>query len=691
MELVHNWCKHVSVRKTGGIGIVEQMYGLPIGHMALECPNASAGGLATWDLADAAIDFHDRNCSSCIHRQPVGLPNIGQLVANRDAKVLEEKKRSEAIDAKLRRERAARNRARDEIRSNLTTVQQTVLDQIQELDNAPSKSAAEALSATARMAPEHFSQSVVEHLFDLVLNGSHYCSEGCFEALDVLQPDAQRLCALAFKLLARYTATERAASILVKHPDCIDPNLVPESVDALVHLANPRHYPIIGGQRRTPTPEPLFAVYKKAPSKVVEALRSALETRSSEQVEMAARGIATLAKIDPDLPISFARDLIAKLARARYLLPDLDDHDPEPAGNIRSAIVAAFRREPSKIDAVLQSYFYETNDDGKAAVIEVYRDVFRHNHFGDRKVHPGEAEQVAFNRIVWTATVVETPEALRFLQYAIHGNLADLTPSTNEAIDKLLGAAAVIDDKIVRLSSRPSPIIDPAPDYLKEMEKQNTVSTLHGIQDAFVRWACEAAGAGGPTQVAKLVAFLRQIPVDRENLRALVIGNFTHAAVSAEALNTLLPEYYSALVGPSSYLRSTAATTLGEFDRDRLRQLPDLVFEAFVPLITDRYVVVHRAAIRALRRIRVPQQLEAQVRAGLVSVINSYRQSHNADSFLLECLELLGDRYSEVFPYTGKYGNIVFAELMRIDALNVAQNIRFWARSELRPVPWTLS
>jgi hypothetical protein len=72
-ELVRNWCAHVSIRKHGGVGLVEAQTGLPIGHHFLECPHAPAGGMAAWDLADTAVDFYDRNCVGCKFRQPVAL------------------------------------------------------------------------------------------------------------------------------------------------------------------------------------------------------------------------------------------------------------------------------------------------------------------------------------------------------------------------------------------------------------------------------------------------------------------------------------------------------------------------------------------------------------------------------------------------------------------------------------------
>lgn len=83
-ELIHNWCRHAEVEKMGGTGLIEMQTGLPIGHHAMVCKHAPASGIAAWDLADAALDFHDRNCVVCKLRSPVRLPNLSELLGARE-------------------------------------------------------------------------------------------------------------------------------------------------------------------------------------------------------------------------------------------------------------------------------------------------------------------------------------------------------------------------------------------------------------------------------------------------------------------------------------------------------------------------------------------------------------------------------------------------------------------------------
>jgi hypothetical protein len=126
-RLIHNWCRHASVQKFGGTGLIEMETGLPIGHHAMVCDFAPASGMATWLLEESAVRFHDANCVGCPHRVPVGLPNLAMLVAQRDTDRQDAQKRAE--EAKRAKEAALQARAavRTELRTNLPVLAKTFI------------------------------------------------------------------------------------------------------------------------------------------------------------------------------------------------------------------------------------------------------------------------------------------------------------------------------------------------------------------------------------------------------------------------------------------------------------------------------------------------------------------------------------------------------------------------------------
>lgn len=167
-ELIHNWCTHARVEKFGGVGIIEMQTGLPIGHHSMACDHASAGGIASWNLADAALDFHDRNCVGCTLRIPRRLPNLTQLIRERDEALKQAALQKQRLADERARAFARRQSRRDELRQLIPVGSETILEQLEELDRDPTDTRREQLFQTARLAPEIFSADIVEHLFSLL-------------------------------------------------------------------------------------------------------------------------------------------------------------------------------------------------------------------------------------------------------------------------------------------------------------------------------------------------------------------------------------------------------------------------------------------------------------------------------------------------------------------------------------------
>src|SRR6202008_3029954 len=134
MDLAHNWCANISFKRLGGVGLVERMSGLPIGHFAPQCqhaPNTQSYGA---NLAQSVVGFYDDNCATCTFRKPVGIPNLLTLVTERD----ERRRQREAKEERETKERAdalaARDAARKKIRAGLTKEAALTPDLIAELD-----------------------------------------------------------------------------------------------------------------------------------------------------------------------------------------------------------------------------------------------------------------------------------------------------------------------------------------------------------------------------------------------------------------------------------------------------------------------------------------------------------------------------------------------------------------------------
>jgi hypothetical protein len=382
-KLVQNWCANVKIVKHGGTGIVEMQTGLPIGHHFLECPHAPAGGMAAWDLADTAIDFYDRNCVDCKFRKPVGLPNITILVAER-AKQKKGREQEQARQTQVVADRlAAREAARQAIRQNLDALSAATLDQISELDRTRSDTAAVGLVELADLAPETFAPEIVEHLFVLAGGNEYWLVEPSLKVLEKLSVDPPRLCNTALQSLRSYNARNVAAHIIEERARHANPALIEAALPALISLANPMPLRFGFGGDRPPRPVtgPLRALYQTHGNTVKSALKVILEKTDAYDVRTAARGIDTLADVDPSLLHFLPLQLVSKLVRAKHLVQGREEDIDDALDDIRSVLTRAFLVKPKEIDALIEQYLAEARDENAAELYKIFDVVLREIRF----------------------------------------------------------------------------------------------------------------------------------------------------------------------------------------------------------------------------------------------------------------------------------------------------------------------
>jgi hypothetical protein len=276
LQLLHNWCGHVQARKQG-VGLVEQMTGLPIGHVSLECPHARAGGMSAFELADTALDFYDRNCVDCTFRKPMGFPNLTELLTEREKRQTAEHLAQERQQAETANRLALRKAARQILRNSLDAISATTLDRIDELDRQE-EGAGQRLVETAKLAPETFTPAITDYLFDLIESREYGLVGPCLEAVSYLPVDGARLCNAALKALRSPGHMELGGSIIEKHCVNADPELIADALPSIASLANPPSFHFGPGQRREPVAGPLNALYAHHKDAVRAGLKQMLES-----------------------------------------------------------------------------------------------------------------------------------------------------------------------------------------------------------------------------------------------------------------------------------------------------------------------------------------------------------------------------------------------------------------------------
>lgn len=684
IELIRNWCANVSVKLGGGTGLVEQQTGLPIGPRFLECPHAPAGGMAGMDLTSIAIDYYDRNCVDCKFRKPVGLPNLKSLVDKRDAQRARQQQAQRQAEQEVADRLAAREAVRRDIRPRLDPLAATTFDQISELDRTRSKDAGARLVQIAELAPETFTPEIIDHLFTLIDSEEYWLIEPCLAAFTRLPVDKTRLCNTALAVLHSYSAREVVAKIIEEDCQYADEAPIVAALPELIRLAIPAPSRFgFGPERVVSFPGPLREAYRLHAAAIKIGFKEFLERKDAESVRTAARGLAFLGKQDASLSGFLVPELAAKLARAKWLIKGSQEEEVEETiQDVRHALTRAFEDKPQETDAVIAEYLNGATSEGVNELYHVYRDVLWKVRRHDEELILTDAHRIAFRRLVTAATESQIEEVADTAREVFRGAPYELTPLAGEEIDLLLGSAAIAAQKLRDFDANTA---NEPGDFLSQLQRRSQRDALANLEMSFVQWACTAAGRYGVASVEKVLGILKNLPADSDSLRAAIIRHFDKMMVSADHLALCLPHYYSALVGSSQVVRAGAADALGGMEPRILDDLPDLVFEAFTALLTDAYVIVHYAAVKALERFELPDAFRQAARNALWSLIVHYAPRSVQDGFnarfLMEMMDLYIHRYATAADRAGRLGDQFIAVMSTLRPSDVAGELRHVGRS----------
>ncbi|BCT93135.1 hypothetical protein LYSHEL_21580 [Lysobacter helvus] len=667
-RLIHNWCRHARVEKFGGTGMIEMQTGLPIGHHAMACDFASASGMATWMLEESAVRFHDANCVGCPHRVPVALPNLSMLVAQRDADRQDAETRAE--DAQRVKETAlqARAAARAELRATLPVLAKAFMDDLDRLDAERNEQAATRLIESARLAPEILVPALTEYLFSVLEGDDHWLEAA---ALTVLADtaDQRRLVRCAMKCLRQGYALELAAATVTQRLDLVDAADVPEAVMGLAYVASPPRSEFGRLHYDDCDPNPLMQVADRFPEAVERGLLALLTRRDRLRVGVTSRAMGMLIARNTRWIRPFLRPLAAHLSRLDVLVEfERESELRQIVHDLQVALAYAFLAGPDFADDELMRQFESASDDGEGRVAGVYEHVLRHaDRDRDAKsvIDPAHTQAfvVAIRRLAALSVTSDNNEVSQHVLGAFRRQSGAFAPAAKVAMDALLGTAAVLDSKLQAPEQEPS-VLTP-PDPLAEMVKASRRTRLWHLRAALLEVAIHGAltDADG---LARFEAFLSQRGLLGDTFEAAVVRELAPLLATSTGLNTMLPHLYSTMVGASVAGRAAAADALKDIGSQRFSDLPDLVADSLVLMLFDPYVIVHKAAVQALGRLRLPAHFNPLIAAALDNLIVAYRGGNDPE-FLLECIEAKVTTYRGEGPLPKAQGQVLVALVSELE------------------------
>ncbi|WP_454740221.1 hypothetical protein [Cupriavidus necator] len=683
--LIQNWCGYARIEKFGGTGMIEAATGFPIGHHSMACDHAPAGGSATWHLEDAALEFYDRNCATCKVRQPLRLPNLVELVRSRDqwsaAKIADQEREAK----KLRDEFDSRQKARAALQANATASVASLLEDLQLLDQTRTEPASEKIIATARLAPEVFNTSIVEYLFRLLEVDEAWAIETALSCLRMVSSDKKRLVACAMQCLSRGRNTETAAEILLAHLDLVDASQVQSATRSLCFLAAPPRSDFDFAEPKK-RPEALQALTSGFPGPVERALDSLIASSSGTDVKAAARAIP-LAYGSNALPLGLVRSLAAKLTRVDSLIDSDWDSEIDKVGHeLKRVLVYALLADDHQVDTLLADYYQGASRAGEARIAGVYSHLLRlpGNRFESVDVVPDlRPYGTVLRRILTWASTTQNLEVLQMAHEALRHFPEQLAQVAYEQMELLLGTAALVDQALTDFMNSPTPL-EEANNFLAQMERSNRRQQLAGLRAAILEWTSNAAAAN-PAAAGKFIAFIASDVQWPEQFRSALVQALPPLMHTAASTNAVLPFLYGAMVGESALVRMATARALQELRGSRIADLPSLVHDAFLLLLSDPIIGVHQSAVEALGRTTFPEEYKNLIHERLEAIFLAYAQEgREYDEFRVTCIELLVGRMHGETGSSATWSPPIFvAVLMKIDDMILLRQGHLWMLKRL--------
>lgn len=673
MVLVRNYCAHARIEKFGGTGMVEQATGLPIGHHCMRCDFAPEGGMACWDLRDAVIDFYDSNCAACPHRQPLRLPNLLEIIAERDRESAARATREEAAARLANEALDKRTAVRAALLPRLGPVARTLLDDIGLFDADPSKENFERVTQSARLAPEYFTPELVGYVFTLAADQPWF-TQAALIILDTVGADDRKIVDLAVAVLRRGYPDRIAVEKLLPRLDAVAAEVAPDILASAIDLADPDDRGFFYGDgepRIARDPAFLAALYERFPTEVVAAIEQFLLSGRRAALERAGRGLHVLRASNVKVAAPILRTLLSVYVRAPSLVGDLEDK-ADRLPDLADAVNDAFEAMPQEVDALLQSLNERAPAGHRLRVMKVYA-LAAHVGYDEPPVDAtSPRHSLALTRLVWAPTVERDDDVLQEVASAFRTGSDGLALVVRSQLDAFIGALLLLDDRLTELQAEKGA---PTDNVVTVMERSTRRLVIRGLMEAFVEWASVAA-AGDAASVAKIIGMFDTIPEGRDSLRGALLGATKELSRDLAGLKLLLPHLFAALVGPSALGRSYAATAVGELPSRSRANIPELMFEAFGALLWDQYVIVHKTAVDAFRRSIIPEKFRPTAARAILNLIHYYRVQSNEDQFLAKCVRILAgmvDLFGEASGATRRY---LIEVAMGIDPIYVQSDIQ---------------
>ena len=661
IKLLTKWCFHAEVVRSSGGGMIAAQTGLPIGHMGVQCKFSKKNSMHSWLLEDAAYDFYQSNCKDCVEHAPVGIPTIMDFVTPREQAAEERKSEREREEQLRKQAQKKRHLERAELRNELSLEETFALDLLDELDQESIAKDDPRLEQLANLAPETFTNRILEHLLPAVLEEFLPYSKPAAKALLGTSLDPEKKLKIAVHFLNNYGASSAAVDVIIESSEKLSREELIKVLRRFVSMAlgPPPGMHFGGAELVTLESAPILSLFQLRRSEICTVVETFLSDGNPGKIQGAVEII--LATESDELLSKHNRTIFAKLMRRRTLLPE-ERRDSSVIYYLRKAASKCLELFPSETDKIIQSFLRDNDKIGRKEANKAYKSALKYDFRENTQI--GAAQNIAFKRLLWAA--VERPEndennAGEFFRHS-KDQFAQLAV---EYFDDLIGAAATLTEKYEQVNTKG--LLDIPDDGFAGIERNNRLSAIDSLQGALIEWAAIGAKYKGSDGIEDFLKLFRGMPEGQTQMRGNMIIHVSKMLTGVESLTLILSDWYRAIMDESPLIRAHAAQAWENVPFKLTEHFPDLFFEAFSVLLTDPYVMVHKSAVRALNRRSFPKEKRNLISTNLWNLIFHYSQESKQNDFVVECIGVFTHLCVSSEQKRGKAGEILTSILLKLN------------------------
>ena len=604
---MRRWCRHVELEPTAS-GLYAELTGLPIGAHSVACPYVKEK-TESMNVRWIASDFLAQHCIGCPHHSPNGDISWGQQIIDVHAAQAERVRgMSKERDRRIQQLRAELREKSALLSDQATAEARSVLQLLEAVfsDSEPEWSrAVERIRQAASIGSDLFPDEAVRLIATLAKTPEY--SESMLPVCSVLAPQlpelAKDLKEAALTNIENGLNVELSAAVLSSLGDAVPYPLDDQYVRHLILSQD--HHPIFTGTRGEEanyrhSNTVLIRSLDADPESVARVVRTELGSALEQHRHNTCSAVALIQQSRPNLAISLLDALIASLN-----LYESDETGYEPSTAIRRVLRAGLMHNPSVVDEAIGAAFTSARPAVQEDLADVYQQWQRSRDDGNESLSPLIGEISATRLFQWVRDerlhIQVRQEALRSLK-----STYSLFPE--RAIDDfatLLGYLAIVSAQEKPLERAPSLEIPRSThnELVNQLEQRSDLLGWNAFKSELAQCLTILSRYDAP-MVLQAVTECLDRPLDEINVEFKVrcVSVLGDMAANYELRPRALPYVWRALMdygSPST--RAQAIEAAVKMFRNGVAP-PENLVEMVLLSLTDNYVVVHQAALRAVIR-----------------------------------------------------------------------------------------